>query len=66
MDNNPIVRFLRFLIEVSTGAVHLWLIFGVYNYINHGLDPTFESLGQIVINIIIGSILLDYLTRLNL
>jgi len=63
MDNNPIIRFL---IEISIMSVHTWLIYSVCNYIGHGLEPTFESLGQIIVIVGIISILLGYLTGLNL
>jgi len=63
MDNNPIVRFLNGVKDISFNT---WLIYSVCNYIGHGLEPTFESLGQIIVIVGIISILLGYLTGLNL
>jgi len=59
MDNNPIIRFLT---EVKDSSFSTWMIYSVCNYINHGLDPTFESLGQIIV--VVG--LLSIVVRMNI
>jgi len=59
MDNNPIIRFLN---EVKDISFSTWMIYSVCNYFGHGLDPTFESLGQIIV--IVG--LISILARMNL
>ena len=63
MENNPVIGFLNGVKDIS---FNIWMMYSVYNYVTYGLEPTFESLGQIVVTVGLGSILLGYLTGLNL
>ena len=63
MINNQIVQYLNGVKDIS---FNIWMIYNVYNYLVYSLEPTFESLGQIVIIVGLLSILLGYMTGLNL
>ena len=63
MENNQIIRFLNGVKDISFNT---WMMYSVYNYVTYDLEPTFESLGQIVVIVGLLSILLGYLTGLNL
>ena len=63
MINNQIVQYLNGVKDIS---FNIWMMYSVYNYVTDGLDPTFGSLGQIVIIVGLLSILLGYITGLNL
>jgi len=57
---------IRYLDGVKDISFNTWMIYSVYNYLVYSLEPTFESLGQIIMIVCILSILLGYLTGLNL
>ena len=63
MINNQIVQYLNGVKDIS---FNIWMMYSVYNYVTYSLDPTFESLGQIVVIVCLLSILLGYMTGLNL
>jgi len=63
MENNQIIGFLNGVKDIS---FNIWMMYSVYNYVTYGLEPTFEALGQIVVTVGLLSILLGYLTGLNL
>jgi len=54
MNYYPIVRFLN---EVKDISFSIWMIYSGCNYFVHGLEPTFESLGQIIVIVALLSIL---------
>ena len=63
MINIPLVQYLNSVKDISFNT---WMMYSAYNYVSYGLDPTFESFGQIVIIVGLLSILLGYMTGLNL